>query len=213
MGHRGQHTECSLSGRGSSDSDARPPAPRETGGGEAAGILTLGPHIPSCQASAGRVQLLGWAGRMGRPRSIAALWVHLPPVGVGAKEVELRQGPSFAGCRENVLFPRRKHSWPWGIQSTGLAGDSEAGEDTTVMAAATVTTGLSVALQPTWPPALGAWSMQQGTWGVAGPPRKQEHGHLDSSDSRSTIRQLLKKYYFQEQNKTTPRVEERYHLP
>lgn len=108
MGHRGQHTECSLSGRGSSDSDARPPAPRETGGGEAAGILTLGPHIPSCQASAGRVQLLGWAGRMGRPRSIAALWVHLPPVGVGAKEVELRQGPLLCRLQGECSLPQKE---------------------------------------------------------------------------------------------------------
>lgn len=42
----------------------------------------------------------------------------------------------------------------------------------------------------------------------------EENRHLGISDSRSTIRQLLKKYYFQEQNKTKiiPRVKERYHF-
>lgn len=42
----------------------------------------------------------------------------------------------------------------------------------------------------------------------------EENRHLGSSDSRSTIRQLLKKYYFQEQNKTKriPRVGERHHF-
>lgn len=42
----------------------------------------------------------------------------------------------------------------------------------------------------------------------------EENRHLGISDSRSTIRQLLKKYYFQEQNKTKiiPRLRERYHF-
>lgn len=42
----------------------------------------------------------------------------------------------------------------------------------------------------------------------------EENRHLGISDSRSTIRQLLKKYYFKEQNKTKqiPRVGEKHHL-
>lgn len=40
----------------------------------------------------------------------------------------------------------------------------------------------------------------------------EENRHLGISDSHSTIRQLLKKYYFQEQNKKIPRVGERHHF-
>lgn len=63
-----------------------------------------------------------------------------------------------------------------------------------------------------WPAAAARGAVHVAGRGAGGHVQEAERRRLGGSDPRSTIRQLLKKYYFQEQNKKIPRAEKRHHF-